>query len=109
MDDLFAEFNDLFAEPHGLPPVQKIFHLIHLKKGTEAIAIRPYCYAQLQKDELEHQCADMLQQETICHSSSAFSPVLSVKKRDGSWHFCVDYRNFNDKTVKDKFPIPVVD
>lgn len=110
MDDLLAEFSDLFAEPHGLPLVWEILHCIHLKKGTHAIAVRPYCYVQLQKDELEHQCVDMLQQGTIYRSSSAFSsPVLLVKKRDGSWRFCVDYRTLNDKTIKDKFPIPVID
>jgi hypothetical protein len=64
----------------------------------------------LQKEELERQCVVMLTQGVIRPSSSAFSaPVLLIKKADDSWRFCVDYRALNAKTVKDKFPIPIVE
>ncbi|WVZ69639.1 hypothetical protein U9M48_018398 [Paspalum notatum var. saurae] len=62
------------------------------------------------KDELERQCTTMIAQGIVRRNDSAFSsPVLLVKKPDGTWRFCVDYRAINALTVKDAFPIPVVD
>lgn len=107
---LLAEFDDLFAEPQGLPPACTIDHRIHLKTGSVPVAVRPYRYPQLQKDKLERQCATMLQQGIIWPSTSPFSsPVLLVCKSDATWRFCVDHRALNAVTAKDKLPIPIVD
>jgi hypothetical protein len=110
MTDLLDVFKDLFTEPHGLSPERHLCHRIRLEAGVSAVAVGPYRYAHIQKDELERQCDDMLRHGVIRPSSSAFSsPALLIKKRDGSWRFCVDYRALNDKTIKDKFPIPVAE
>jgi hypothetical protein len=105
MEDLLQSFASLFDTPTGLPPPQDRQHRIRLVPRTTPVAIRPYRYAHLQKEELERQCAVMLTQGVIRPSSSAFSaPMLLVKKADDSWRFCADYRVLNAKTVKDKFP-----
>jgi hypothetical protein len=109
MVTLLQEFDDVFTIPTGMPPPRRRSHRIHLP-NTAPIAVHPYRYPQLVKDELKHQCREMLQQGIIRPNTSAFlSPVLLVMKSDNSWRFCVDYHAINAMTVRDMFPIPVVD
>lgn len=110
LDELLSGFGGLFAEPTGLPPQRARDHSIVLKPGALPVAVRLYRYPTAHKDELERQCTTMIDQGIVRRSDSAFSsPVLLVKKPDGTWRFCVDYRALNALTVKDAFPIPVVD
>lgn len=110
LDQLLEEFATVFQEPKGLPPQRSRDHKIELKPGAQPVAVRPYRYTKAQKDELVRQCRAMEEQGLIRRSKSPYSsPVLLVMKPDGSWRFCVDYRALNDLTVKDKFPIPVVE
>ena len=51
----------------------------------------------------------MLASRSICPVKSPHSFVILIKKQDDSWHMCVDYRGLNQITIKDKFPIHVID
>jgi hypothetical protein len=93
-----------------MPPKRAHDHRITLKAGVQPVVVRPYRYPTAHKDELERQCAAMIEQGIVRRSDSPFSsPVLVIKKLDGSWRFGVDYQALNALTVKDVFPIPVVD
>jgi hypothetical protein len=107
---LLKAFTELFHEPQGLPPNRPHDHHIQLKPGSGPTNIRPYRYPHYQKNEIEKIVKELLQSGVVRPSTSPYSsPVLLVKKHDGSWRLCVDYRALNHITVKDKFPIPVID
>lgn len=100
----------IFDEPKSLPPHRKFDHHIPLLAGTKPVNVKPYHYTPLQKTEIEAQVTDMLQRGVIQDSTSPFaSPVLLVKKKAGTWRFCVDYRHLNNITLKNKYPMPIVD
>ncbi|XP_057986530.1 uncharacterized protein LOC110636696 [Hevea brasiliensis] len=97
-------------EPQGLPPFRSHNHATPLQHDAQPFNIRPYRYPHYQKTEIETLIKDMLSSSIIQPSTSPYSsPVLLVRKKDGTWRFCVDYRRLNDLTVKDKFPIPIID
>lgn len=99
-----------FQEPKGLPPQRAFDHKIVLIPGAQPVNLKSYRYTPQQKDEIERQIKEMLAQGIIKVSHSPFaSPVLLVKKKDGTWRLCVDYRHLNAITVKDRFPMPVVE
>ncbi|KAL4348724.1 hypothetical protein GQ457_17G014770 [Hibiscus cannabinus] len=107
---LLTGYEDVFAEPKGMPPERTHDHAIILKTGAQPVNLRPYRFPYYQKAEIEKQVSDMLASSIIQTSKSPFAaPCLLVKKKDGSWRMCVDYRQLNELTVKDKFPIPVVE
>ena len=99
----------MFETPKGLPPIRDHDHTIHLIPGSVPPNIRPYRYPYVQKSEIERMISEMLEAGIIQPSQSSFSAlVVSVHKKYGSWHMCLDYRELNKLTIKYTFPIPVI-
>lgn len=108
--ELLQSYTHLFQAPTALPPQRPFDHAIPLMQGVKPVNVKPYRYSPAQKDEIERQVKEMLLNGVIQPSSSPFaSPVLLVKKKDGTWRFCVDYRQLNTVTIKNKYPLPIVD
>jgi len=109
--ELLCSFDDIFLEPTNLPPVRHAHdHKIPLVPGVVPVNKRPYRYAKHQKDIIDGLVKEYLHSGIIQNSSSPYSsPVVLVGKRDCSWRLCVDYKELNKATVKNRFPIPLVD
>nr|GEX54647.1 hypothetical protein [Tanacetum cinerariifolium] len=110
LDPLIEEFADVFEVPYCLPLKRGHNHKIPLKEGIQPINMRPYMHPPTQKDAIESMVKELLDSGVIRHIQSSFSSlVVMVKKKDGSWRMCIDYRQLNKQTVKDKFPIPLIE
>ncbi|GJZ55666.1 transposable element [Tanacetum coccineum] len=81
LQGVVEEFANVFAVPKELPPIRPCDYRIPLLEGTNPI-----------------------------NSHSPFaSPIVMVKKKDNTWRTCVDYRQLNNSTIKDKFLIPIIE
>jgi hypothetical protein len=104
------EFLEVFQEVPGLPPDREIEFAIELVPGTAPISKAPYRMAPAELAELKQQLQELLDKGLIQPSVSPWgAPVLFVRKKDGSLRLCIDYRELNRVTVKNKYPLPRID
>ena len=103
-----CEFLDVFHEElPGLPPEREIEFCIDVVPGTDLISMPPYRRAPAELKELNEQLKELPDQGFIRPSTSPWGAlVLFVKKKDGSLRLCIDYRQLNKVTIKNKYPLP---
>ncbi|KAL0549329.1 hypothetical protein IC582_013810 [Cucumis melo] len=105
------EFLDVFPdELSGLPPDREIEFTIELLPGTAPISQAPYRMAPSELKELKMQLQELVDKGYIRPSVSPWgAPVLFVKKKDGTLRLCIDYRQLNKVTIRNKYPLPRID
>ena len=92
------------------PPKRHVDHAIVLKPSSKPINKAPYHLSKVEQEEVATQVQELLDKDFISHSTSLFaSLVLLVKNKDGSYCMCIDYRELNKDTIKNRFPIPRID
>ncbi|KAD4384676.1 hypothetical protein E3N88_24844 [Mikania micrantha] len=108
---IVREFPDVFPDDlPGIPSDRDVEFRIDLIPGAKPIARAPYHLAPSELQELMTQLQDLLDKGFIRPSISPWgAPVLFVKKKDGSLRMCIDYRELNKVTVKNKYPLPRID
>ncbi|GAU44259.1 hypothetical protein TSUD_400050 [Trifolium subterraneum] len=102
-----SEFSDVFSEDiSDLPPEREVEFSIDLVPGTSPISMAPYRMPASELNELKKQLEELLEKKFIRPSVSPWGAlVLLVKKKEESMRLCIDYRQLNKATIKNKYPL----
>ncbi|GJY41668.1 putative reverse transcriptase domain-containing protein [Tanacetum coccineum] len=108
---IVRDFPDVFPEDlPGLPLTRQVEFQIYLKPGAAPVARAPYRLTPSEMKELSKQLKELSDKGFIRPISSPWGgPVLFVKKTDGSFRMCIDYRELNKLTVKNRYPLSRID
>ncbi|GKB73232.1 putative reverse transcriptase domain-containing protein [Tanacetum coccineum] len=108
---MVRDFPEVFPDDlSGLPPIREIEFQIELIPRATPVAKSPCRLAPFEMEELSGQIKELQDKCFIRPSSSPWGvPVLFVKKKDGSFRMCIDYRELNNLTVKNRYPLPRID
>lgn len=111
VSDILKAYRDAFTDlPPGLPPPRAITHKIDLIPGAEPPSRPVYRMPEDELAELKKQLSSLLHNGWIRPSVAPFAtPVLFVRKKDGTLRLVLDYRALNKLTVKNRYPLPRID
>ncbi|GJW91496.1 putative reverse transcriptase domain-containing protein [Tanacetum coccineum] len=113
LDDIpvVREFLGVFPEDlPGLPPVRQVEFQIDLMPGAAPVARAPYRLDPSEIQELSNQLQELAYRGLIRPSTSPWgAPVLFFKKKDRSFRMCIDYRELNKLTIRNRYPLPKID
>jgi len=111
LQSIFSRHQDIFTTPHGIPPSRGAHdHSISLVPKILPPNVFPYHHPFAHKNEIEKTVQELLEASVICPSTIPYaSPTVMVLKKEGTWHMCPNFRALNKLTIKEQFPIPIID
>ncbi|GKA22106.1 putative reverse transcriptase domain-containing protein [Tanacetum coccineum] len=113
LDDIqvVRDFPEVFPDDlSGLPPVREIEFRIDLIPGASPVVKSPYRLAPSEMLKLSNQLKELQEKGFIRSSHSPWgAPMLFVKKKDNEMRMCIDYRELNKLTIKNRYPLPRID
>jgi len=111
LNNLLDSFKDILVDSIDEVKIAKAEpHSISIPNNTKPIKMRPYKISLEQSDALKEEIKKLLDHNLITPSHSPWAfPVLLVKKKNGKWRMCVDYRKLNEITIKDAYALPFID
>jgi hypothetical protein len=108
--DLLNEFNDRITTSMANLGKTNSAQLVIKCITDEPVIYHPYRLPEAEKKILQEIIDELLNNEIIRESNSPYaSPILLVKKKTGDYRMCIDYRRLNAVTIKDKYPLPLID
>jgi len=107
---VLQEFIDMFQEVSGFSLKREVDFSIDLVSGSVLISKTPYIMGMRKLKELEIQLEELLRKGYIRLSVSPWgAPILFVRKKDGTLRLCIDFRQLNKATMKNRYPLPRID
>ena len=104
------EFPNVYPDDlPGIPPSRAVDFIIELELGTRPISKAPYRMALAELKELKAQLQDLRDKLFIRPSIIPWATPVFVQKKDGSMHLCINYRELNKRTIKNKYPLPRIE
>ncbi|KAG1041219.1 hypothetical protein G6F43_012131 [Rhizopus delemar] len=110
LQDMVMEYEHCFVEVSGLGRVDLVSHEIPTLANTVPIKSRPFRLTWEEQDQMAKELGEMLDVGLIRPSKGVWSsPCFFIRKKDGSLRLVIDYRRLNRITIKDNYPLPIID
>lgn len=107
---VLGSYSDVFTTGNSVSEVTTGELSIRLKNRDKIVQRRPYRLAPVEREHVREIVDDLKKNGIVRDSNSPFaSPILLVRKKDGTDRMCVDYRELNSNTVRDNYPLPLID